>query len=320
MGTSDSPGPTIVTITGDVQQAVVAEIDLGQSLGSIIAGLADGPRPGRLIKAVLSGVSNPVLTADQLGTPITHESLAAAGGGLGSAGFIVYDDTRNMVDVAYQVSKFLHVESCGQCNPCKTGTHDITAALEHLVTATGSPRDAMATIERRLLTVTDASRCYLPTQEQRVIASLPPVIPRGPPSPSPRRCRRPRCLSAEADRHRRRRRPPRPQGAPQAPGLDLLRDTRAPHWSMTVSASLPPDEHTLAQETTTEPDDSVERGLTPMLYVAAAVGARRAARRKHGGTHRRRTRSRTTTHRREPVMTRRSPSFPDTRRSAGMTK
>ena len=91
---------------------------------------------------------------------------------MGSAGFIIYDDRRNLVDVAYQVSRFLHVESCGQCNPCKTGTHDITAALEHLLAGTGSPDETVATIERRMSPVTDAARCYLPTQERLVVASL----------------------------------------------------------------------------------------------------------------------------------------------------
>ena len=91
---------------------------------------------------------------------------------MGSAGFIVYDDRRNLVDIAYQVSRFLHVESCGQCNPCKTGTQAITAALEHLVAGTGSAAEAVATIERRMLTVTDAARCYLATQERIVVTSL----------------------------------------------------------------------------------------------------------------------------------------------------
>ena len=172
MGTDASPGPTIVTVTGDVQRAVVAEIELGQPLDEVIFALTGGPADGRSIKAVLSGVSNPVLTGQSLSTPISYEHLADAGGGLGSAGFIVYDERRNMVDVAYQISRFLHVESCGQCNPCKTGTHDITAALEYLVTGTGSHADAIATIQRRMQTVTDASRCYLPTQEQQVVTSL----------------------------------------------------------------------------------------------------------------------------------------------------
>ena len=50
------------------------------------------PRPDR-IKAVFSGVSNGVITADQLDVPATYEGLAAIGSGLGSAGLIVYDDT-----------------------------------------------------------------------------------------------------------------------------------------------------------------------------------------------------------------------------------
>ncbi len=171
LGTTESAGPTIVTITGDVRREVVAEVGLGRPLGELIDDLAGGPQPGQSIKAVLSGVSNPVLTAGALGAPVSYEGLAAAGGGLGSAGFIVYDDSRNMVDVAYQVSKFLYVESCGQCNSCKLGTQQITTLLEHLVMGTAT-LDVVDNLRRFLSGVTDSARCYLPTQEQRVIASL----------------------------------------------------------------------------------------------------------------------------------------------------
>ena len=172
LGTSETPGPTVVTITGDVQRPVVAEIELGVSLGAVIEELAGGARPGRTIKAVLSGVSNPVLTAAGLGAPTSHEGLTAAGGGLGSAGFVVYDDSRNLVDVAYQVARFLHVESCGQCTPCKSGTGDIGVALEGLVLGHGDPGRHLVTIDRRLRTVTDAARCYLPVQARNVVASV----------------------------------------------------------------------------------------------------------------------------------------------------
>ncbi|MFW2332177.1 NADH-ubiquinone oxidoreductase-F iron-sulfur binding region domain-containing protein, partial [Ilumatobacter sp.] len=171
-GTPESPGPTIVTITGDVQRPAVAEVPLGVPLGDLIEQLTGGPRPGRSIKAVLSGVANPALTAVGLDAPVTYEGLAAAGGGLGSAGFIVYDDTRNMVDVAYQVSRFLHVESCGQCNSCKLGTHDITALLEHLVLGTDPGTGVVPSFRRHLAGVTDSARCYLPTQAQVLVASL----------------------------------------------------------------------------------------------------------------------------------------------------
>lgn len=172
LGTDDSPGPAIVTISGDVRRPVVVEVPLGVRLGELIEEVAGGPPPGRTVKAVLSGVANPVLPADRLDAPVSYEGLSAAGGGLGSAGFIVYDDRRNMVDVAYQVSKFLHVESCGQCNACKLGTQHITALLEQLVDGVDPEVDVGATFRRQLAGVTDAARCYLPTQEQHLIASL----------------------------------------------------------------------------------------------------------------------------------------------------
>ena len=171
-GTTESPGPTIVTITGDVRRPAVAEVPLGIPLGELIEGLSGGARPGRSIKAVLSGVANAALTAGALDAPVTYEGLASAGGGLGSAGFIVYDDTRNMVDVAYQVARFLHVESCGQCNSCKLGTHDIALVLEHLVAGAASPRDPVSSLRRYLAGVTDSARCFLPTQAQVLVASL----------------------------------------------------------------------------------------------------------------------------------------------------
>ena len=50
---------------------------------------------------------------------MTYEDLRAAGGGLGAAGFIVFDDTADLVAVAAGVARFLAVESCGQCRHCK---------------------------------------------------------------------------------------------------------------------------------------------------------------------------------------------------------
>ena len=50
---------------------------------------------------------------------MSYEALAAIGSGLGSAGFIVFDDADDLVAVAAGVARFLAVESCGQCTPCK---------------------------------------------------------------------------------------------------------------------------------------------------------------------------------------------------------
>ncbi len=130
IGTPETTGPLICTVVGDVLHAGFGEVEPGTPLRAVIAALGGGPRPGHTIKAVLSGVSNPVLTGGDLDAPVSYEGLEDAGGGLGSAGFVVYDDTRNMLDVASMVSRFLYVESCGQCRACKLGCGEITRRLD----------------------------------------------------------------------------------------------------------------------------------------------------------------------------------------------
>jgi NADH-quinone oxidoreductase subunit F len=171
LGTAESPGIAIATVVGDVRHAGVAEVELGTPLAEVIDRISGGARPGRELKAVLSGVANPVLTAAEIDTPVAYETMAAVGSGLGACGFIVYDDTADMVAVALMVSRFLYVESCGQCPACKFGTGEVTAYLDHVAHGIGTERD-IELIGARLETVTDANRCYLGTQEKKVIASF----------------------------------------------------------------------------------------------------------------------------------------------------
>jgi NADH:ubiquinone oxidoreductase subunit F (NADH-binding) len=93
------------------------------------------------------------------------------GSGLGSLGFIVYDETACMVDLAHTFSRFLYVESCGQCPACKFGTGEITAYLERLLELRADDRD-IETIGARLRTVTDGNRCAVPVEERDLMASF----------------------------------------------------------------------------------------------------------------------------------------------------
>jgi len=176
MGTEESPGTVIVTVVGDVIAPDVGEVELGSPLRAVIDAVGSGLAPGREIKAVFSGVANPVVTAAQLDAPVSYEGLAAIGSGMGSAGFIVYDDTACMVDVAYQISRFLAIESCGQCPPCKIGSEAITGLLASVESGAGTDGDIRA-IGGWLERVTDGSRCYLAVEEQRVVASVLQAFP-----------------------------------------------------------------------------------------------------------------------------------------------
>src|SRR3546814_6336924 len=82
----------ICTVTGCTERAGVGEFELGTPLSEVISTLGGPPR-GKQIVAVLSGTANAFLPADLLDVPLSWEGLASVGSGLGSAGFIVIDDT-----------------------------------------------------------------------------------------------------------------------------------------------------------------------------------------------------------------------------------
>lgn len=170
VGTQVSPGTVLCTVVGDVVRPAVVEAPMGTTLGEVIESCG-GVAEGRAVKALFPGVANTVLTGDHLDTPLTYEDLEGAGSGLGAGGFVVYDDHACMVEVAAMVSRFLYVESCGQCPPCKLGTGEITAILDRLREGQSAPTD-LGEIEKRLRFVADGNRCYLPVQEQTVIASI----------------------------------------------------------------------------------------------------------------------------------------------------
>jgi len=171
MGTDRSPGTMVCTVVGDVRKPGVAELELGTPLGEVIQAAGGGPAPERVIKAVFSGVANPVVTGDQLDVPLSWEGFEAIGSGMGSAGFIVYDDTACMIEVARTFSRFLFVESCGQCPPCKLGSGEITTRLERIEAGAGTSGD-VEDIVAWLGRVTDGNRCYLPVEERLVIESI----------------------------------------------------------------------------------------------------------------------------------------------------
>lgn len=170
VGTEGSPGTMIFTISGDVRRPGVYELPLGRSTYDLVFGVAGGPAEGRKVKAVFPGASSTVLSLEQIDTPLDFDAMREVGSGLGSAGFVVYDDSTCIVRATLTYSRFLYIESCGQCPACKHGTGQITDLLERIDRGEGSEED-LETILARALTVTDAQRCALPTGETLIVQS-----------------------------------------------------------------------------------------------------------------------------------------------------
>jgi NADH-quinone oxidoreductase subunit F len=171
LGTPESPGTMVFTVVGDVRRPGYAELELGLPLRQVIERVGGGVRPGRQVKAVFSGVASGVVTAEHLDVPATYEGLAGVGSGLGSAGFVVYDDTADLVAVASTFARFLHVESCGQCGACKHHSGTVSETLVRLGRNQADEHD-VAEMGAALRMVTDQNRCYLPVELQAVVASI----------------------------------------------------------------------------------------------------------------------------------------------------
>ncbi len=171
LGTESSPGTIVCTVTGSTRRAGVGEVMMGTPLRDAIELIGGGARDGRKIVGVLPGVSNGIIAEQNIDEPISYESLARIGSGLGSAGFIVLDDTDDMVAVAAGVSRFLAVESCGQCTPCKLGGQKIAALLAKLSRSDASSSD-LRVLRSCLGAVSYGARCSLAGQQQAVVSSL----------------------------------------------------------------------------------------------------------------------------------------------------
>ncbi|MGI8806254.1 MAG: NADH-ubiquinone oxidoreductase-F iron-sulfur binding region domain-containing protein [Acidimicrobiales bacterium] len=175
-GTDESPGTIVCTVTGSTRRHGVGEVNMGTPLREVIETVGGGVAPGRRIKAVLPGTAQGFIPETLLDTPVSYEALAAIGSGLGSAGFIVFDDTVDLTAVAAGVSRFLAIESCGQCTPCKQDGLQLSGLMDEVCRSEAEDHDLDA-IKKRVGTVADGARCYLATQHQNVLSSLLELFP-----------------------------------------------------------------------------------------------------------------------------------------------
>lgn len=170
VGTEQSPGTVVCTVSGDTRRAVVAEVAMGTPLRFLLEEVAGGARRHRRLVAAISGVANAFVLADRFDAPLSHEGMAAVGAGLGAAGFLAFDDSADLVAVTAGISRFLAVESCGQCTPCKQDGLALAALLAGLAANEGSDLDVLAVADRAR-TVSQEARCSLATQHETVVTS-----------------------------------------------------------------------------------------------------------------------------------------------------
>jgi NADH-quinone oxidoreductase subunit F len=133
IGPASSPGTAVFSLSGNVARPGNYELALGTTLRELIYDVGGGIPDGRELKGVIPGGSSvPILTPDQIDTPMDYDSIQAAGSFFGSAAVIVVDDRCCMVQLALRAAKFYMHESCGKCTPCREGTRWLVQLLEKI--------------------------------------------------------------------------------------------------------------------------------------------------------------------------------------------
>ncbi len=138
-----SYGPKLFGISGHVNRPGCYEAPLGISCRELIERFAGGVWKGRKLKAVVpGGLSTGVITAEEIDTPMDFSGPLRVGCvGLGTGCLIVLDETYSMVDFLYNSCRFFAHESCGQCTPCREGTHWALQMLRRIKAGRGRIKD-----------------------------------------------------------------------------------------------------------------------------------------------------------------------------------
>jgi len=142
IGTEESTGPKLFSVSGHVEKPGNYELPMGTPLREIIYGHAGGIKDGRKLKAILpGGVSTPMLTPEHLDVPMAFETLPKVGSMLGTGAVIVMDESTCIVNAVLHMARFFAHESCSKCVPCRVGTHVMTKILQRIENGEGREGD-----------------------------------------------------------------------------------------------------------------------------------------------------------------------------------
>ena len=130
LGMNDHPGTKVISLSGDIQKPGNYEVPFGLPLQTLLYDWAGGAPEGRSIQAVtMAGLSGGFLAGDDLNVTLDEPSVGKVGAMLGAAGIIVFDDSRDIIEMARHAMEFFAEESCGKCFPCRIGTQRLTERL-----------------------------------------------------------------------------------------------------------------------------------------------------------------------------------------------
>ncbi len=149
-GTAKSKGTKILSISGDCVKAGIYEYPFGTTIQTVLddCGATD------VLGVQVGGPSGTFIANNEFGRKLAFEDLATGGS------FIVFNNSRNILDMVHNFSHFFAHESCGFCTPCRVGTSLLKKQVDKIVEGHGSAGDIVA-LEELCQLIKNYSHCGL---------------------------------------------------------------------------------------------------------------------------------------------------------------
>jgi len=150
IGTDTSSGTKILSVSGDCERPGLYEYPYGVTVSQVLADC--GATDTQAVQ--ISGPSGICIAANEFDRRIAFDDLPTAGA------FMVFDQSRDMFEVARNFIHFFAHESCGFCTPCRVGTSLLCNMMDKLANGHGSAYD-FAEIEKLNVLLQSTSHCGL---------------------------------------------------------------------------------------------------------------------------------------------------------------
>lgn len=150
IGTAKSAGSKLISVSGDCPRPGIYEYPFGVTVREVLQDC--GAVNARAVQ--VSGPSGVCVAESEFDRKLGFEDLPTAGA------FMVFDDSRDLFEVAHNFVHFFAHESCGFCTPCRVGTTMLKQIMDKIAAGRGTRYD-LAEIEHLNRVLQTSSHCGL---------------------------------------------------------------------------------------------------------------------------------------------------------------
>ena len=162
MGTKDSTGMKLFSVSGDCVHPGVYELEFGITVDELLTTV--GADDAQAVQ--IGGPSGTCVSPKDFGRKLCFEDISTGGS------VIVFGPKRDMLQIVREFTEFFIDESCGWCVPCRVGTVLLQKQFDKIIEGKGTKRDLDGLVNLAN-TVKTMSRCGLgQTAPQPILTTI----------------------------------------------------------------------------------------------------------------------------------------------------